>query len=937
MYSEGGKKYEVMYVKSINVKRIAALAGALLIAGAGVAAATLTFGNTMLVDETGAPRVNVVVGENAAASDGVAAARIAATIASSAYQTKTYTPVVTGGTCGTGEEAGEGSCSVLDEWVILKFTAPGLTGAYEFEANIHDYLDRQLMNRINDEAGGDDEYEYADGDLTWDDANPYTDGAGAFVGDGVDEQATLRVDGIGFTPFADYTVSYPASAEKTFTEKQALWIVGDTKYDTSEDDLVADIDFITYGVMFYGSDYGIPTCAKDDDGDDNWADCVDGAGDWDNDWTGEKRVKVKFLGDEWIITDIDPDDCGPGGLDDEDMRESCGKVTLAKEADRRIMQLGDVIGLSAGYELKLTDIGVAETEDNAHAALFDIIDSTTGEVIDDEDADVKKIFPGDTEEWEIPGTDDTVRVHVYVTTYGYELFQRWAEVAVYAEEWELNNNDEVENDNANDEWTSVLIWKNKDASAAEDDADSLRSILFYTEEYNNDDIELEKGDSVPVIYEPDTQVYTLAYNGLDLTSDDYEELEFSYDDDLDISVNKFCDAHAKVEGARAILIQSGDGSHKLFDPTVPGTYGTTSGNTPKTYKIYVLIDQTTAAITDAELVDINEENSGRLGEIYIWNEAGDGCYEFAAPDAGDTGAATLTIEYDTAGRADGEIEVVLDDFTLDANGTVTGDLDDLQFTITENAGDIDTTESTDGIHFHYDIVNDRGFDLNTNGEDDDEFEYTAVNDGAGNIAALAEHLDGEHFEPKDLRYTDRGSMPIDFEDEHVKFDIAKKVGLMQFSFSTTEEAAEPDSRNETLREGESTVVGGVTVEVKEIGETLSTCTVGAGGDTGCVFNNDAVATINGEATLSVNEANPAAVNPSSLIMLDSETSGTGSVVSVGGPSVNTVTQQLLTGVTYDFSQSAVIMEVEGTGSIVVAGKEKEDTLNAAMDFIAQLS
>ena len=48
MYSEGGKEYEVMYVKSIKVKRIAALAGSLLIAGAGVAAATLTFGNTIV-------------------------------------------------------------------------------------------------------------------------------------------------------------------------------------------------------------------------------------------------------------------------------------------------------------------------------------------------------------------------------------------------------------------------------------------------------------------------------------------------------------------------------------------------------------------------------------------------------------------------------------------------------------------------------------------------------------------------------------------------------------------------------------------------------------------------------------------------------------------------------------------------------------------------
>jgi len=940
-----GQRFEVMYVKSMNVKKIAAVAGAALLAVSGVAMAALTFGTTPLVDDTGAPRVSVVVGTNAAASDGVAAARIAARIASATYQTKTYTPTVSGGTCaaaGEGEAVG-GECDVIDKWVTLKFTAPGLSGAYEFEANIHDYLDNYLTNRVDNQT--EDMFDFEDGDERWEYANPWTDGSDTFVSNNhLDEEAILRIDGVAFSPFRDYTISYPASrASKTYTQKTAAYVVGSTEFDTSEYELITVIDSLAYGVHFYGTDYGIPVCAANPVNDD-WTGCPAG-----KDKTGEKRVKIEVLGEEWIITEMVAPEVGSSiaqcNLTQNEFRCSGGSVTLAKESDRKIMQLGDTIGLSAGYELKLTDIGVAETAGNCHAALFDIVDSTTGEPLEYQDANIKKIFPSDCdgpsdcvgcfdgiEEWDVPGTDDTTRVKVYHTTYGYELFQRWAEVSILAELWKLQDNKILHTTNDNKEWTAALIWKNKDATEDRSDPDSLRSIIFYSTKYGRNDIELYEGDTVPLLYEDKNQVYALTYHGLDLTADDYEPLTFSYKSNVR-SFNFCDDSRPNAKTVSGFYIESGTSSQRLLGKVAVDEYTghLSNGATTATNKIFVVTGGEN--ITDANLE--STENAGRIGEIYMWYEtSSQSCWRYYSPGENHTDTdVVVEIPYKTAG-SDGMITLAFDDFEL-SGGDVTDPMDYVLINVTENAGKVINDNAMDILSFAFN-VSDEEFGPTWDDIDDDEIIYYAVHNDDG-VAPLAARTVNEGSFGQGELITDRGSEIKTFTrtGSDVVFDIAKRVGMMQFSFSTLEGAADPHSTQETLREGESTVKGGVTIEVVEIDQILTSCGVGTGGAANCVFQNDAVATINGQSTLTVKQAVPGAVNPNNLIVMDSN-AGSASVISVGGPVVNTVTQQLLTGVTYDFDKAPVIMEVEGTSSIVVAGKEAADTLQAANDFISQL-
>ena len=141
-------------MKGINVKKIAAFAGAAVLFGAAAVFADVTYGTTQLVDQTGQPTVKIYVGSKAAISDGVAAANIAAKIANEAYKSSTLTASVSGTpTCTVGAGvSGAGACSIVEssKKVTLEVTLPGsVSGTHTFKTLIYDTIDRTLENRNN--------------------------------------------------------------------------------------------------------------------------------------------------------------------------------------------------------------------------------------------------------------------------------------------------------------------------------------------------------------------------------------------------------------------------------------------------------------------------------------------------------------------------------------------------------------------------------------------------------------------------------------------------------------------------------------------------------------------------------------------------------------------------------------------------------------------
>ena len=84
MCKRGPANFKNEKMRGINVRKIAAIAGALTLGLSAVAVADVLYGNTQLVDQNGQPTVKIYVGSKAAISDGIAAANIAAKIANEA-------------------------------------------------------------------------------------------------------------------------------------------------------------------------------------------------------------------------------------------------------------------------------------------------------------------------------------------------------------------------------------------------------------------------------------------------------------------------------------------------------------------------------------------------------------------------------------------------------------------------------------------------------------------------------------------------------------------------------------------------------------------------------------------------------------------------------------------------------------------------------------
>jgi len=383
-------------------------------------------------------------------------------------------------------------------------------------------------------------------------------------------------------------------------------------------------------------------------------------------------------------------------------------------------------------------------------------------------------------------------------------------------------------------------------------------------------------------------------------------------------------------------------------------------------------------------LDDGTKDGGVAGEVYTYTEVGgDKCWKrwhpfydysdatawaIADTDAnpGETdvfdsdGDQYLDIEY-TYGGSDSAMRIDMDgmDFSDDGanNGVfpITG-LDSVHIEYIENAGDVaDSTAATGATSDGVDYIGFYAMPTDGTWPDEDwEFDYDADADlGENKVDYYGVYYDSADIWDTSLGsgfrapLTDTGSREEDFitdrgtvidtvTDSKIQFTVPKHVRDVLWSFNTAEAAESADTTTWTGGEGDSTVVGGVTVTVDSIDETLSTCGVSAGGSATCTYKDgSAVATINGQPSITVKEANPTAVNPSSLVILDKDAGSTASVISVGGEVVNTVTAQLLAGVEHNYDTGPVVQEVGG--SIVVAGKEAPDTLQAAMDFINGLT
>ncbi len=135
-------------MKSINAKRIAAVAASLLV-GLAAAGQGVTFGNIPIINTQGQPVVQIVVGSTAQPSDGVVAANIAAVIGSLSHTSTNVTATVSGRSnvkCVVTTP----TCTLSNQQVWLG--EQGLvvpTGSYSFTALIGSVLNPGVLSSGN--------------------------------------------------------------------------------------------------------------------------------------------------------------------------------------------------------------------------------------------------------------------------------------------------------------------------------------------------------------------------------------------------------------------------------------------------------------------------------------------------------------------------------------------------------------------------------------------------------------------------------------------------------------------------------------------------------------------------------------------------------------------------------------------------------------------
>ncbi|MFH2106373.1 MAG: S-layer protein [Candidatus Micrarchaeota archaeon] len=962
----------------VNLRKIGAVVAGATILASSVAFAGLVFQNTPLVNQNGEPLVKVVVGQSAAASDGVAAANIAAKISSEAFKSSVLTASVSGEpTCAAGG-AGAGECTVTDEKVKLEFTVPGASaaGTYAISNLIGDVFDRTLEDRG---LGATSDYNFTTAE-TSSEANPFSNGASTTLG-GQTTANLYKIDGSKYTPFADYTVE-DKDAGKTYKEEQMLWIRADTKWQTSSTQVEGKLKNIIYQLKFYDSatgNFGLPVCSQSDS-NNSWATCSS----TDSNRFSTHKVKVKFGGSDWVVTKLENPSIRAENLT---VLHIGGEVDLAKESLSGIVNVGDVLKAQSGYSVRLDDIKAGTTAAE-QSAIVSILDSN-GNVLKQ-----TTVAPGSTSSITIGS--DKIMVRVYKTAPGYTYGAKWADMAIIQNELSLKDSlyPEVNGDNSLNKdanWRVRLGWKKKETAASAVDpynySDHLRTILIYKDTSSN---YLSEGEYVDIMADPAS--LRLTYKGLDLdpsSSSDYDTLsiqvrrseDFSFRTQgnsttvtLEATTNIFdswLDISSTVDDAFASSSGSGARLAVLFGNGTATYY--THGDTYRSgiFSPFNSTVNSTAEIgftpgNSAAYGDPNALNSGVIllklqGSAGEWVRVGDATngtkdvrYKVAGTRETVNESGALRMGGCNAGyysqiahEADlpyfDKVGLAGANFSSGvASGVATNNSVTYCVGVSEDAGDNLAERRPDFFAFAYNVSKK---DLNV-----DQGSYAKDKVLAGgvyvvsNIATAYETYDTTVQAYKVGFVTERGSIFDSIDSENAVVKVAKKPARAQFLLSGVDSDVTSSTATQvwTGAKGDETTIdgtGGVKVKVADITYTPGSCSVGGGATPSCTVDESGMsAVILPAGTPTVNAVLPYGyTNYAPLVVLDSElTSDT--VVTVGGPVVNTKTKELMTGaaVVLDAVNPTLVWEAVPGKSIVVAGWSATDTLAATQNFISQL-
>ena len=913
-----------------------------------VAAAPIMFGNTEIINAQGKPVVKVVVGANAMASDGVAAANIAAVIGSLAYKTQTVSAQLTGSpTCNvTGAGGAAGACSVSDEKVTLEITTPGsatVAGAYGFRTFGYGFIDDNTTTEDNQKADG----------------------------------SAKKITGDNFVSFADAKSSVSA-VSGSFTTKQLLyvkssqsatWFDDVKKYKIVPSSLyyVITFDHDTYG--------GVPACTlntvltstnatKTLAGDCTPADTYK---------MDRQRLKVKYLGEDWIISEMNPD-------------AGTTSIKLAKESTpASIVYAGQ--NVSAGvYTVKLADLTIPYGLVDSQAVL-QIFDANKQLVKED------TVTTATSKEITLPN-GDKITIRVFKTAPGLTT-AKWAEMSVFSQELTLTNGQTIDSD-TNKNWTVNLGWKNYSTGVLNwvlANITLTRSSLDYVAD----------GSSVNIIENP--SLFQLNFAGSTLTDAqrdtlkiDYTRISSYYDSEsatgsISDQLNdyvcftsqkkafQFTAAPAASDDRYKICVGLGNNTPLLYEKPdkgmvrwIPQGSGSTAFATNSTdYPVYVFngvawdkasldvtgVDNTITLLRNwtsagaAPVVNYtfrlgtyaNESNlymvtasndtnlTGLVGDLALFSgnsiRVVNSSAYMPATLAFPFDVANVSIGYKAQDNSAENANILVNDATnfagVQGNTTVT---------IYEylNKGGASSTSGLAVTQGYFGFVADPGAQkFIASASDTSESKLLVSYLSPSGSATTASKEAGF--------MSQRGSVIDSRSTSSISLKMAKKLGELQFYLKGQGTNVSAGTSVSTLAVGQQVAVQDSTVKVTDITETVGACSV-SGGASACSADKGSIKAVLDVAGAPASAAFSMPYKFSAtdrLVVLDSEAPTAESLILVGGQLVNTVTKSTISGTDVKIDKPGVkVVSAVSDQRIVVAGYNAADTTAAASDFIAQL-
>ncbi len=485
-------------MKTINAKRIAAVAASLLMGLAFASTGGVTWSNIPIINNQGQPVVQVVVGSGAKPSDGVVAANIAAVLGNLAFTSQNVTATPTG-LSKVNCVVTTPTCTLSNQQVwfgVQGYTGP--SGSYSFTALIGSVLNQgvQLSSPANTKSLQTSIYTFPESSNLQ--ISPV---ASPFSAQGsVPTNATAYGGNSGGLTFSSFTSSgqdnilqigpsqLPALANNwgSYSENEYLWLTGFPVYDQATGSSVAP----GFAVLSAGGAYQVVFNKPIPEPYVQSGNTINNAA-------------MQLLGKNWTVLGYSE----PSATATTTSVQYGGMLTLAASlGSMQTVYVGHNVS-SGPFTVQLEDLGQPNSSGTSTAAVDVFFNGTL--------TNTTQLTPKTTTKFTV--NKQSIYVDVNQTFAGLYAYQKWAKMKLYSNLFNVTSGQPLNKTNAKG-WTAYLAWTNGTSSGH---ANELQSI----DVVNQTPVNLRPGGSYSFVT-PNMTAYKVNFVG-DTLGTNYDPVQFS--------------------------------------------------------------------------------------------------------------------------------------------------------------------------------------------------------------------------------------------------------------------------------------------------------------------------------------------------------------------------------------------------------------------------